>query len=249
MSSVIPDEVHAYQSLFISKFKELGNEYSLVQEQFTIHNLRLDALGYNSKHERLVVIELKSDIATNKAFFQAYNYSQSIKNIQVDNLIISSSPEIILVAPDFKITTELVTDFSCRFFKLNQYNSSLEEFFLPAHNPIKRKLASKSPTTVFVSSYMQSIINTIINVTNSWYNYTLTVIDNGSTIDVLNDKLLLKFSFSKKWFQDSCSLMISDRLIKPFSYNLFVNDYAVKKVVQLKHGIRITFNELPEYFK
>ena len=246
------DEVHDYQHFVVEHLYLLGDQYSLIQEQFHVNNKILDILAYNSLKECLVIIELKNPQATVKAISQITEYFSYLKDSQFDNLIISAPPECLIVAPSFSKKIVLPESPSILLYQLD--NNLCE--FIDLTGQFKKEsvhsLSVKFNRKLYsIPSYIERLIDRLTMTINSYYSNLLAAIKQENKISFLHKetkRIVCKIIIPFDWFTSSIILVLYNQF-KDLDKLSFNYDAAILKTVSCKTRTKLYINDIPNFLK
>lgn len=244
------DEIHDYQSYVVNNFYLLGNQYSIIKEQFYISNRIIDILAYNSLKECLTIIELKTPQASIKAISQILEYYYLLKDSQLDTYNIVNFPECIIVSPSFSskiilpetptITLYQFDNNLCDFqdVSFNFYKSS--EKFITTNT--SRKLYS-------IPLHISKLIQQLISKLATYYSLNLLRVEQNNKISFLDydsKKIVYKIIIPYDWFISSIDLILYNRF---HSLNLSTLQYDANiiKILSYKTMIKLTIKGIPNF--
>ena len=254
MFNSFEDEVHIYQTFVRNNFNLLGNNYKIIKEQVIIQSGIIDILAYNEDKQRLVIVELKNIITTDKVLAQVMKYYNEIKNKNIHNYEINNSPEIIIIAPEFDKNFMLYNNVPTQLIQLDYDNINNQiiytRFFPNKKLNTDKNLSIKNKKTTFVNYEQKLLAKNIINRIKQIYkDKQLKIISYDDHIDILYKKILIKITFSNQWFNNEIQLNIYNNFIQNIN-NLALNyDPAIKKINYLKTMIKLQITNIPQFLK
>ena len=244
------DEVHDYQQFIMNNFPLLGNQYEIVQEQFHVKNAFIDILAYNKQNECLTIIELKNPIAYTKAVSQIIKYYYYIKDMKLDTYNIINVPECFIIAPRFNSKIILPEIPIIHLFKMDQqYSEFIDITNEYMHNSVLHSNIKKKPTAI-VTNKDKLLIKQLIYHIQKFYDNKLVITEKDNQTIIFYDKrIIIKITIPLGWFNDNIELVITDRFIKPYTYQQFRYDPAIRKIKEYKTMIKLLINDIPQFLK
>lgn len=252
MFNSFDDEVHVYQTFVRNNFNLLGANYEIIKEQFVINSGIIDILAYNKIEQRLVIIELKNIITTNKVLAQAMKYYNEIKFSTINNYEINNTPEIIIIAPEFDKNFRLYNEVPTQLIQLDYDNKNKQIIysrFFPNKPVEKQELTISEKKTTSINYVQKQLANNIINQLKKLYDNQLKVITYNDHIDILSKKMLLKITFSTDWFNNDLQLNVYNNLLYNINKNSLIYDPAIKKISHLKTMLKLKVNNVPYFLQ
>jgi len=252
MFNSFEDEVHVYQTFVRNNFNLLGNNYEIIKEQFVINSGIIDILAYNKEEHRLVVVELKNVLTTDKVLLQAMKYYTEIKYKTIDNYEIDNTPEIIIIAPEFDRNFILYNEIPTKLIQLdydNKHNQIIYLRFFPNSYINDQTLYIPKKKNITINYVQKLLANDIINKLKNIYNDQLKIITYDDHIDILSKKMLAKITFLPNWFNNNLQLNIYNNFKGNINKHLLIYDPAVKKVNCLKTMTKLIINDVPQFLK
>ena len=240
----------------MANFGILGNHLKIIKEQFAINNNFIDILAYNSIKECLTIIELKKGEANGTVLAQVMKYFNDLKNIQIDNLIISSPPEIYILATEIAPGIIISPNMPIQFFKF--FYDKIHDYIICqevrpiienyTNNDILCNFQYKHERTVHKKPIQEKLSKQIIHIIKNFYSEeNLEIIEQKNKISIMNKQLIAKIIFPYSWFDDHIQLCIYNRFKKPFTYNDFKYDYNIKKIIEQKTLIKLDIIGIPQF--
>lgn len=171
------DEVHDFQRFVRENIKLLGN-YTIISEQLTLRNNEtgiLDMLVVDNSEKRLVVLELKNEITTDKNVWQPIRYYDLLTRgedglrellMEVSHKLdypisqINLNPELVLIVPQSNEqllrTLSYFNEIDSKVIELNRYEEN---------NMVNINKQTFYPSTVF---HKEDLVEVQNKVTESW---------------------------------------------------------------------------------
>lgn len=252
MFNSFEDEVHVYQTFVRNNFSLLGANYEIIQEQFIINSGIIDILAYNKNEKRLVIIELKNVLTTDKVLLQAMKYYNEIKFSTINDYEINNTPEIIIIAPEFDKNFMLYNEVPTQLIQLdydNKRNQIIYLRFFPNKHIEEKELIISEKKNINANYIQKQLANNIINQLKKLYDNQLKIITYDDHIDILSKKMILKIVFPVGWFNNDLQLNVYNNFMYDINKNLLMYDPAIKKINYLKTVIKLKVNNVPRFLQ
>lgn len=251
MSILFIDEIHDYQFFVVSHFFLLGNSYSIIREQFPVKNAFIDILAYDKYQERLIIIELKTPQATNKAISQIVRYFNYLKDCQLDSYIISDIPECWIIAPTFK----KINLPERPIIKLLEFNSEYTSFNDVTYKFYQSSILftniKRSRSLLGITPEINLLVQRIITLICMRYNDIKMVEQNNkiTILDKATKRIIAKIIIPFNWFTNYIELLlfniIKDKII--FDAIQMQYDPAIQKVLYYKNFTKLQIKDIPRF--
>lgn len=253
------DEIHSYQSFVRNNIKIIGN-LIIISEQTFIKNTEknfIDILAIDLSDKRLVIIELKNNIANNSIIGQSIKYYDNIlrsnkqdlmdlikqSKINIDINEIDFNPKILLIVPDFSKQLlrylSYITNIDISLIKLNaiQKNNYFEivkenyESDINLYNDEPIEIKGKISLNWNFNTYLDYGINqSKVNLSKYLINY----IDN-----ILKQK---NKKFEKYFYKNKITLMIDNKVWGHIIMNIKNDNILELSILNIKN---IDITKLP----
>lgn len=257
MFNYFEDEVHSYQAFIRDNFSLLGNNYIIIQEQYTIKSGIIDILAYNKLDECLVIIELKNVKIDIQVLSQVMKYYYELKDKYIEDYIISNPPEIIIIAPEFAANFFIYNNMPVKLLQIDYDDKNnrivysrifphIEDF---TEENIDKKIFLKKQKTVIINQEQQQFIDKIIKCVQQFYAKKLKIIYNNNCVNILSNKIIAKIVIPNKWFDNTLQLVIYKNFVKSFIQNDFLYDPVIHKVQMFKTMAKLTIIDIPSFIK